>query len=294
MSTWLAVVNEQAGGGGTTTARARRALEVAGVDHHLMAPRTRAVMTDAVAGAVADGQRHFVAVGGDGTVNALANDLLAHAWTQPPVLGVLPAGTGCDLIRTFGISQHMEEAATHLSRPGEYLIDVAIARGDWGHRFFLNVGEAGVAAAAVQRADRLPTWLGRARYPLGLALALPGFTRTRVEVESERRNFSGQALAVVFANGQFFGGGFNIAPKATLVDGLLDVQVITAKKWRAGTLVPRIYRGMHLADRDIRRFTARQVRIDTAEPWPVEIDGEYLGNTPVTVDVAPGRIALKI
>ena len=294
MTGWCVVVNASAGSGRTTRQHAEAALAATGLYFEVLAPSSRAAMTAEIANAVRAGQRHFVAVGGDGTVNALVNDLLAHEWTEPPVVGVLPAGTGCDLVRTFGISQRMDQAAAHLLGSGTYLIDVGWVRGEWGEHFFVNVGEAGVAAAGVERAARLPSRLGRIRYPAGLALALPRFRRTHVDVVGDRRRFSGEALAVIFANGQFFGGGFNVAPKATLVDGLLDVQIITASKRRAGTLVPRVYRGLHLMDRGVRRFTSGTVRVETAEPWPVEVDGEPIGNTPVEAGVAPGRIALKI
>lgn len=294
MTSWLAIVNEAAGGRGSTSGRAHAALAAVDVAYDLIAPADRAAAREVVREGVADGRRHFIAVGGDGTVNALVNDLLEHPWEKPPVVGVLPAGTGCDLIRTFGIPQRMPEAAIHLVRPGEYLIDVGLAEGSWGRRYFVNVGQAGVAAAAARRATRLPVSLGRIRYPLGLALTLPGFRRGHVEVETGKRNFSGEALAVIFANGQFFGGGFNIAPKATLIDGVLDVQIITARKRRAASLVPRIYRGMHLTDPDVRRYSSAAITVTTREPWPVEVDGEFVGNTPVRVGVTPGRIALKI
>lgn len=291
---WLVVVNRSAGTGRSVASRARQALDKFGVDFELALPASREEAVACVQDAAASGQRYFVAVGGDGTVNLIADGLLQRTWDEPPVLAVLPAGTGCDLIRTFGISQRMEEAAEHLARPGEYLIDVGYVDGSWARRYFVNVAETGVAAAAVQSADRLPPSLGRMRYPLGLTLALPRFQRTEVSVHAGKRTFTGDALAVILANGQFFGGGFNIAPKATLIDGVLDVQIITAAKRRAPSLVPRIYRGMHLTDRDVRRFVAAEVTVESREPWPVEVDGEYLGNTPVTAGVQSGRIALKI
>ncbi len=291
---WFVVVNRSAGTGRSVALRAQRALDRVGVDYDLALPSGRQEAAGCVQDAADAGQRHFVAVGGDGTVNLVVNSLLDRPWSEPPVLGVLPGGTGCDLIRTFGISQKMEEAAGHLARPGEYVIDVGFVEGEWGRRFFVNVAEAGVAAAAVQSADRLPAALGRVRYPLGLALALPTFNRTGVTIDAGKRTFRGEALAVIFANGQFFGGGFNIAPKATLIDGVLDVQVITAAKRRAPSLVPRIYRGMHLTDRDVKRFVTSRVTVESDQPWPVEVDGEYLGNTPVSAGVQSGRIALKI
>ena len=85
-----------------------------------------------------------------------------------------------------------------------------------------------------------------------------------------------------------------MAPRATLVDGVLDIQVIDASKARAPALVPKIIRGTHLADRAVRRFSAAEFAIETNPVWPLEVDGDLVGNTPVNGRVIPAAIGLKI
>ncbi len=294
MSEWLVLVNPRAGKGRTALERSTAALAARGIAADVRVVDGLETLSEVVAAEVQAGRTRFVAVGGDGSVNALVNELMAHEWEEPPTLGVLPAGTGCDLLRTFGISQKLEEAADHLAGDQTYLIDVGMVMGEWGRRWFVNVGDAGVIGAAAQRAAAIsPRW-GTARYVSALVRALPRFQRGAVTVSAGSKTFEGEAIAVVFANGQFFGGGFNIAPKATLVDGMLDVQVITARKREAARLVPKVLRGLHLTDRSVRRWSVPEVRVESASPWPVEIDGEFVGNTPVTARVHGGRIALKI
>lgn len=294
MSEWLVLVNPRAGRGRTAFDRSTAALQERRIAADVRLVDGLEALSETVDAEIQRGRTHFVAVGGDGSVNAVVNALLAHEWARPPTLGVLPAGTGCDLLRTFGISQKLEEAADHLVGDQTYLIDVGVVMGEWGRRWFVNVGDTGVIGAAAMKAASIsPRW-GTARYVTGLVRALPGFRRGAVTVQAGSRTFEGDAIAVVFANGQFFGGGFNIAPKATLVDGMLDVQVITAHKREAARLIPKVLRGLHLNDRAIRRYSVPEVRVESATPWPVEIDGEYLGNTPVTARVHGGRIALKI
>lgn len=294
MSDWLVLVNPHAGKGREAEDRARAALAGAGVAADVVVCDGIDVLAETIDQAVADGRSRFVAVGGDGSVNAIVNELMRHEWETPPTLGVLPAGTGCDLIRTFGISQRLEDAAHHLASDETYVVDIGVVIGEWGRRHFINVGDAGVIGAAAEVSARIsPRW-GTLRYVSALLRALPGFKRGGVTVEAGSRRFEGDALAVVFANGQFFGGGFNIAPRATLVDGEFDVQIITAYKREALRLVPKAMRGLHLADPAVRRFVASELRVEADTPWPVEIDGEFIGNTPVVARVLPGRIALKI
>jgi len=293
MARWHVLVNQDAGRSSTPIATVSEALERAGVDSEVEAPGTAVEAEAAVAQAVRSGATHLAMVGGDGSVNLAANVVL-NMDVEPPILGVLPTGTGCDLLRTFGIPQDLDGAARHLATDTVYPIDVATIEGSWGTRYFVNVAQVGVGAAAVESSSRLTRRLGAARYPLAFAARLPGFPRTTVTVTSERRTYECDALAVIMANAQFFAGGWNIAPKATLVDGVLDMQVINCAKTRAPALVPKIIRGNHLTDRAVRRFSAARFDIETAVPWPVEADGDYLGNTPVSGKVVPAALRLKI
>ena len=294
MTRWLALVNPYAGKGRGAHRRTSAAFESLGIEADIVECDGLEQLHIVVERAIDEGRTCFVAVGGDGTVNAVVNELMLHEWSTPPTLGVLPAGTGCDLLRTFGISQKLEEAAEHLAGDQTYLIDVGIVTGAWGRRYFVNVGDAGVIGAVAAVASGISARWGTLRYVAALVRALPGFKRGFVRVRAGGREFEGDAIAVVFANGQFFGGGFNIAPRATMVDGLLDVQIITARKLEALRLVPKALRGLHLADRAVRRFSVPEVRVEAQSPWPVEIDGEFIGNTPVVARVLRGRIALKI
>ena len=294
MTPWLVLVNPYAARGPRAKSRAGNALRERGIAADVLEVDGIAALRDTISLAASDGRNRFVAVGGDGTVNAVLNALMEHEWHEPPVLGVLPAGAGCDLMRTFGIGARMESAVDRLVGDTTYPVDVGVAIGEWGRRFFLNVASAGATAAAARAAFRLPGWLGTLRYVGGVVGSLPRFRRCGISLEAGGRRFVGESLAVVFANGQFFGGGFNIAPRASMVDRLLDIQVITARKREVGRLMPKARGGHHLSDPAIRRFVASEARLESAEPWPVETDGEPIGTTPVLLRVHAGRIRLKI
>ncbi len=257
-------------------------------------PTTRTEAEEVIRAAALDGVTHLAVAGGDGTMNLAANALLGTGHMELPVVALLPTGTGCDLLRTFGIPQDLAGAARHLATDDVYPIDVAVLEGSWGSRYFVNVAQVGVGAAAAETAARFGRGLGSSRYPVAFAARLPRFPRTRVSVETERRTYESNALAVIMANAQFFAGGWNVAPRATLVDGVLDIQVINCSKPRAPALVPKIIRGNHLTDRAVRRFSAATFTITTDVPWPLEADGDYVGNTPVSGRVLPAALRLKI
>lgn len=290
--TWQVVVNPAAGGKPDASARVETALRANGIDFTLSKSDSAPHLAELVESALADGHRRFVAVGGDGTVSVVADRLIRSG--TDPLLGVLPAGSGCDFIRTFGISQRLEDAAGHLHGDSEYRVDVGLIDLANTDRHFVNVANVGVVAASVRTAERLPRSWGRRRYVPAFWMSLPSFRARDVTVTTEGRGFEGRANNVVIANAQFFGGGLNIAPKATLVDGVFDVQVFTGPKRTALSLLPKVKRGTHLAHRAVRRIVAGQVEVVTEAEWPIEADGEFVGVTPASFRVLPGALRLKI
>jgi len=294
MRRWLVTVNRTAGSSPTRVDRVREALGAAGVEADIEAPQSVAETREVILRGAGEGRTHFAVAGGDGTVNLAANILLDIQDMAPPVIGVLPGGSGCDLLRTFGLPQELGAAARHLATDDVYPIDVGTLVGAWGSRHFVNVAQVGVGAAAAQTAPKLSRRFGSARYPIAFAMRLPGFPPATVRVETERRTYESPALAVIMANAQFFAGGWNVAPKATLVDGVLDMQIINARKSQAPALVPKVIKGTHLTDRSVRRFSAATFRVETDISWPLEADGDYIGNTPVAGRVVSAALLLKI
>jgi YegS/Rv2252/BmrU family lipid kinase len=293
MPRWHVYVNHAAGRRPVDPALVREILADLGVDAEIFAPESKEETTTLIQQAAHAGMRHFAVTGGDGTVNLAVNALMPLGLGRP-VLGVLPVGTGCDLLRTFGLPQDLPGAARHLTSPDIYDIDVATVEGEWGVRYFANVAQTGVGAAAAQTAMRIGRRLGVSRYPLAFVARLPRFPKAKVKITTERRTIETEALAVIMANAQFFAGGWNVAPKASLIDGVLDIQVINCDKTSAPALVPKVIKGTHLGDPAVRRLSAAEFSIETDPLWPVECDGEPVGNTTVRGRVVPAAISLKI
>lgn len=291
---WWVIVNPTAGRGRDLEQVTKVALDAHGIDSVVQVPRT----PDEVGAIVADGARRgvssFVAVGGDGTAHLVLNGIMACDWGERPSLGILPAGSGSDFIRTFGIPQDLTRAAAHLTGNGRYTCDVGRVEGSFGTRYFLNEVSLGITAATAQRAARLPDRLGKVRYGAAFWLAIAAFHPGTLVANVDGRPFQTEAMAAVVANGQFFGGAMNVAPRASVGDGVFDVQVFSGPRRQAFSVMPRVVRGTHLTLRAVQRRTGSEITIDCPANWPVEADGEVIGRGKIAVQVVPGAIDFKI
>jgi diacylglycerol kinase (ATP) len=252
--------------------------------------------------ALDSGGRFVVAVGGDGTVHEVVNGMMENGGPVVPdaVLGVVAAGSGCDIVRTFGLPGDVTRSCQHLLGDNTYPLDVGkltytAQDGARVTRYFPNVAEAGLGAAVAARAGRLPRWLGQAKYFAGFWLTLPRFGLAQVRLQADRRTYEGPALMIIVGNCQYYGGGMKISPRSYPGDGVLDVLLFTGPKSDAFTLLPRVYRGEHVPHDHIEEFRVRhELTIDADRPLPLEADGEVLGFTPATFEVVPQAIRMKL
>lgn len=291
---WWGVVNPGAGARKDILARVRTALAGRRVEASLNLTNDSGHIGELVAEGRARGHRRFLAVGGDGTINLVVNELLRTPWEAPPVLGVLPAGSGSDLIRSFAIPQHLERAADHLVGTATAALDVILLRGPWGDRLFVNSAGCGLTAAVVAEANRLPARLGRLRYQIGVWPALIRHPRARVTVSCGEDRYEGDALMVVISNARFLGGGMRMAPHADPADGHVNVQVFSGPKRLALTLKPMVQRGRHLDHPRVTLMKGPRFAVSTIPEWPVEADGELLGKGDVEGSVLRRALALKV
>jgi len=239
----------------------------------------------------------LVAVGGDGTVNEIANGIAG----LDVELAVIPRGTGWDFVRTYGIPRRFDGAVKVAlgGRPREVDLGRARYRGwDGAEResWFANIASAGMSGAVAKRTNESSKALGGKISYLWATLTVFARWRNdevRVTVDGERR--SGRMHDVVVANGRYFGGGMMICPDAEPDDGLLDVLLIGDLSKRDLLLtLPKTYRGRHLPHPKAELLRGKAVEVDAAEPLPVELDGEQPGTTPVQFDVVPQALRLRV
>jgi diacylglycerol kinase (ATP) len=254
-----------------------------------------------VASAAADGVQQVVAVGGDGTLNEVANGLLALPEADRPELAVIPFGTGMDFARSHSIPRKLD-AAVDLALSGKTVavdagrVSYKAWDGSDGQAYFANIASAGMSGAVAKQANQTSKALGgRISFFAALVRVFAGWRNTELVVDAGGERRSGKMTNLIVANGRYQGGGMLIAPEASPDDGLFDVLVIGDITKRDFVLnVGKIYRGTHLSHPKIELLRSAAVTVEAEVPVPIELDGEQPGTTPARFEVVPKAIRLRV
>ena len=266
-----------------------------GVDLRVRIPWNKKDKRRVVKEAIAAGAKRVVAGGGDGTINAVA-DALVGKGKKPPraTMGVLPLGTANDFAHGCGLpvddlSRCLEIACTGEATP----IDV----GRMNKRSFINVASGGFGAeiTATTPVD-LKKALGGGAYTLmGLvkAFSLEPY-QGRLLVPGEQP-IDGSMLVMAVGNNRLAGGGFEVAPKAKLDDGLLDVAVVThrtdvpATRLAAELKTPDDPKNQFVYYRQLAEFT-----IEAARDVHFNLDGEPTQQRRLEFSVLPRHLEVVV
>ncbi len=250
--------------------------------------------------AASDGYRYLVAVGGDGTVNEVANGILLSRNAAATVLGVVSTGTGSDFARSAGLARDYTTACNNLTSSKRLTIDVGVVEyqrdGKRHERFFVNSAGVGFDAAVVKETERLPKFFGGTiPYVAGMLRTLVSYRNKNIVLKVGDEEERKRVLNVAVANGNYCGGGMRIAPDAELDDKLLDVVVFgDMSKFEILKEFPTIYKGTHINHPKVSVKKAANVSIESAKPMLVYADGELLGECPATFRVVPAALSLVV
>ncbi|HWB56379.1 MAG TPA: diacylglycerol kinase family protein [Gaiellaceae bacterium] len=279
---------------------AHRAAEL-GLEGEALFSERRGHATELARAATGRGARLVVAVGGDGTVNEVANGILAAGGDEGPELAVLPRGTGTDFVRHFRIPSRLDGAVRVVLEGATRTIDAGrLTYRSWAGEeetaHFVNAASAGMSGAVAQRANASSKALGGKVSFLWATLAVfAGWHASEMEIEVDGERRSGLMYDAIVANCRYLGGGMAMCPDARPDDGLLDLLVIgdITRRDLALTL-PKVYRGTHLPHPKAEALRARHIAVRAPTPLPVELDGEQPGTTPAVFEVVPDALRLRV
>ena len=237
-----------------------------------------------------------VAVGGDGTVNEVANGILG----QEKILGVIPSGSGNDFIKCIAIPKKFDRAFEILIAGKSKSIDVGTVSFDGAGRsgrYFVNGVGIGFDAAVAKRTTEITYIGGTTVYLLAILQTMWKYRAPLFELHIDSIRSSSRNLLIAVGNGPCAGGGFFLTPDARVDDGMLDVCVVeNVSIPTILRLIPKVMAARHHNAEGIKLLRARTIALSSKDRFYVHADGEIVENlvNDVTVGLAKEKLQVIV
>ena len=213
-------------------------------------------------------------VGGDGSITKTLSGIVG----TKNKLAIIPSGSGNDTYRT--ISKLPQK---------ETLIDL----GKINDKYFINVACTGLDAEVANNIDGLRNTIIPANqlYNMSILYTFIKYKFRKAKFTTSIKTIESPYTIISICNGSYYGGGYNIAPKALLTDGILDIYY--AEKMAKPKIIPlflKLRSGKHEGKRRIHKFRTNHIKLELDEEITFNVDGEKVVGKKFIIDVIPKAI----
>lgn len=241
----------------------------------------------------------ILVVAGDGAIHNVANGLMQMPAEERPLLGVVPMGSGNDFARTLSIPRKDPELAIRSLLSGRVeTVDLGCVNG----LYYVETLSFGLDAQIA-----LDTTIRRSEGARQTGAALFASSSVRIMSQADEgwmytacfdgvETLSGHEVIFAVNNGPTYGGGFKITPKASPVDGLLDVCYSTQTPpipIVLGLLGAARF-GMHSGAKSVRVRQVRTLTVDFPVAPPAQVDGEMIEGDHFEISVVPKSLRVIV
>jgi diacylglycerol kinase (ATP) len=224
--------------------------------------------------------------GGDGSLNQAANGVFQSDFPQTP-LAIWPSGTGNDFVKTILVPYSFQELKKSIVEKRFKAVDLPCMEWDGKKRAFLNVTDLGLGGCVAYDMTRSKRRLGSfLTYQWLIVKNLLRFKKRLIRFELDGKMVAARAMNFVVANAKYFGAGLGISPDSDATDGRLEVIVIgDLNIFEYLYFVPQVRKCRKLSFHKIQYYSAKTISIETEVPMPIDMDGEFVGFTPMNISL---------
>ena len=267
---------------------ASRYLQEHGIDVNVALAKPKEEATPLAKQAVKDGYDMVIAMGGDGTLEAVLRGMVGR---KTP-MGIVPTGTQNNIAKSLGIPTEMEEACALIASRHIRKLDVGRVKVRNGKKlFFFELTAVGLVAALYPKANKLVD--GKLSELKDVALTLLHQEPDSVVFLTldDESKIKVKTMLVVVSNAPMFGANFLVAPDASVKDGLLDISVYPEfSKTELLAYYARIRAEGFSANEKVQRYRASKIEIRTTPKMDVMADGVMLGKGKVEIKCKAGAV----
>jgi diacylglycerol kinase family enzyme len=259
------------------------------------------------------GYEKIVAIGGDGTINEIANgffiiqpqnrnpgnlekfifDTTLKLANPNGVMYIIPSGSRNVLARSLGLKHQGVQALRRIKQMKRRKMDAILATitdkdspSITHNRIILNAAEIGVGAEIIDRSKKVRRKI-KSRFVSTVAsivATLPAYSSNECDIVIDgQKKISTKMTMGIVANGRFLGGGFKAAPRAKFSDGLLDIIILknSGSFKMLDKLIELKGASTYKFEEDILYYQASEVGFFPKErDVTVTVDGEPIGILP--------------
>lgn len=281
------IINPVAGNGyaGRYVGKVREVIEKQNLNAHIVFTEKKRHATELANNFYDDGCRCFITVGGDGTINEVAQAIVGK---KDVTFGVVSAGTGNDSIQILGFSDLFTDRDWEILLEGNKIkMDV----GDCNGNYFLNgmgLGfDAQVAAENYDESGEVKRE-GAFKYWRQIVKTLFLYKEKNMITHANGKKHETKCFINTVANGRRFGGDFFITPKAVANDGLLDVCMVDEMSiFKRIDIFLKTPKGAHIEDKKVNYYQTDALIIEFDQEVPYHLDGEIFYASRLEVNVLP-------
>lgn len=247
-----------------------------------------------------DNHTHIICVGGDGSLNEVINAVLNKPDKDLiPTIGYIPFGSANDFSKTVNLEHLTPTLFIKLLHSHPTMIDLGLIHftdlsGSKISRYFINVADVGIGGYVVEKLNRKNKKLLGATLSYFLSI-LDGFLtykKQTIVYEADGKTKTEKSMAIVIANGKYFGDSLCIAPNAKINDGKLNMVVlgnITTFDYILN--LSNLKNGRHIEHKEVSYTMIDRVVIKHLDtPLPIDCDGEFIGYTPAEFHSVPNYL----
>ena len=279
---------------------AKQLLEASDIEVEIHISQHSGHLVEIVSSLDVQSDQAIAVVGGDGSLSESITGWMMQSKDNSTIrFGLIPAGTGNSQAHDFGIKS-TEDAVSRIVNGAAQSIDLArveLTEGLPGKnkgqmiRYSHNLVTWGLGVDSTIKAEKM-RWMGSIRYDVGILMAIMANNRRHASLYLDGHKMEDDFTLFLIQNSQTGGSLLPLAPGATLDDGLMDIGILKKMTRRdilkAFGLLKK--EGRHVFHPRVDYHQFKELRIETPEPTAINIDGENIGSTPLSMEVLPSAV----
>lgn len=250
---------------------------------------------------IEEGSRKIIGIGGDGTNHEIINGLMQQdvVASDEITYGFIPVGTGNDWVKTHKTPKNIAKAVSIIKAEKTVLQDIGLAKYTLNNqvqqRYFVNVAGMAYDAHVSRKSNDRKTTNALSYYFLIFKCLFEYVSKQARIVLDDKEVANQHYYTINIGLCKYSGGGMQFVPQAEIDDGEFAVTYIDSiPKFKVIDSTHYLYGGRIAKFKYAKLFKAKNIRIEAVddEPTLLELDGEFVGETPVEFEIIPR--ALKV